>query len=286
MTSEGLMVSSQTVIRRVLRDSGIEEDFAWLDATEWIVEVLDLIDCPKSFVNDLEIVTVSDYKATLPCGYRDMIQCSGSLTGKGWFPMNYSTNTFHPTTDYSKVNKQAGGTNISSYTTWNNIPITIGQPISYDAQGNPVFQFGQYTTYSLDKFSYMPIIPAKESWGTYKLGDGVVHTNFQEGFLYLAFKKYPVDCDGFPLIPDHESFKQALQWHVQYKVDYKKWRMKEIDDKTFQYSEQQRLWYVAQAATKGKMPNLDEMESWKNMLRQPIILDNHHKTGYINLQRR
>lgn len=282
----GVLVSSQTIIRNVIRDSGLEEDIAWLDATEWIVEIMDLIDVPKSFVNDLEIIKVTDYKASLPCGYRQMIQASGSINGSGWFPMNYATNTFHPTTNYTKVNKQAGGTNISTFATWNGQQIDISNPIGYDINGNPLFPLNNFTDYSVSKFEYRHIPPENKNWATYTLGEGLIHTNFKEGYVYMAFNKYPVDCDGYPLIPDNQSFKEALKWGVQQKIDYKKWRMGEITDKVYQYTDQQRDWYVAQAKNSGLMPNMDEMESWKNMLRKFIINDNQHKSGFVNLQKR
>jgi len=42
------------------------------------------------------------------------------------------------------------------------------------------------------------------------------------GYLKIAYKAIYVDEDGLPLIPDMESFKEAIYWYVTMKFLYPK----------------------------------------------------------------
>ena len=130
--------------------SGMEEEIQWTDALEWSVEVLDLIAAPKNYVNSLEIIKVEDYKAKLPCGYKQMIQASGSLNGKAWFPMDYSTNTMHPTKNFANLDNPNvvpnAINNISKLATnfGMNEAVNINNPVAYDANGNPLYNLNDF----------------------------------------------------------------------------------------------------------------------------------------------
>ena len=290
----GKYISSEEIIRRVIRDSGIEGEIPWSDMLEWVVEVLDLIAAPKIWVNALEKIPVVEFKAKLPCGYRNMIQASGSLNGKAWFPMNYSTNTFHPTKQFSQLNNPNvvpnAVNNISRLALWNenNQAVNINNPVAYDANGNPLYNLNDYELYSVPGFLFEVIPGYVKEPATYKLGEDYIFTNqgFKDGYILMAFEKYPFDCNGYPLVPDNEKVKQAVKWYLQLKLDYKAWRMGQITDKVYNKTEQEYMWYVGAAQSSMLMPNLDEMESWKNMLRKFIVPDTAHHNGFTSLSRR
>lgn len=46
---------------------------------------------------------------------------------------------------------------------------------------------------------------------------GVITTTLDEGTLLVAYLGYPVDSDGYALIPDDENVKEAIQHFVLYK---------------------------------------------------------------------
>jgi hypothetical protein len=279
----GKYISSEEIIRRVIRDSGIEGEIPWSDMLEWVVEVLDLIAAPKTWVNTLEIVSVADFKAKLPCGYKNMIQASGSFNGKSWFPMNYSTNTFHPTKQFPQLNNSNivpnAVNNISRLALWNE---------NNQSNGNPLYNINAHELYSVPGFLFEIIPGYTKQPATYKLGEDYIFTNqgFKDGYILMAFQKYPFDCNGYPLVPDNEKVKQAVKWYLQSKLDYKAWRMGQISDKVYSKTEQEYMWYVGAAQSSMLMPNLDEMESWKNMLRKFIVPDTAHHTGFTTSSKR
>lgn len=287
----GKYVSSQEIIRRVIRDSGMEDEIPWTDGLEWSVEALDLIAAPKNYVNSLEIIRVEDYKAKLPCGYKNMIQASGSLNGRAWFPMDYSTSTFHPTSNFAQLDNPSivpnAVNNISRLATTfgMNEAVNINNPVAYDANGNPLYNLNDYELYSVPGFLFEVIAPPVNNIASYKLGENFIFTNqgFKEGYILMAFRKYPFDCNGYPLIPDDEKCKQAVKWYIQNRLDYIGWRKGTVADKVLQKSEQEYCWYVGAAQTSMLMPNYDEMDSWKNMMRKFIVVDNNHDSGFAGM---
>ena len=104
----------------------------------------------------------------------------------------------------------------------------------------------------------------------YKINNGYIYTNFQEGYIELAYTGFVTDEHGFPMIPDDQKFIDAIRWSLIEHIDYKKWRVGEITDKVYNHSEQQRDWYIGAARNKASIPSIGEMEKLKNMFLRSI----------------
>lgn len=98
----------------------------------------------------------------------------------------------------------------------------------------------------------------------YKLMNNMLFTNRESDILYITYKSLPVSATGFPLIPDDEKYRQAVQWFVIERMDYKLWRKGLIADKVYQKSEQERAWYIGAAQSSMIAPDEDEMEVIQN----------------------
>lgn len=120
----------------------------------------------------------------------------------------------------------------------------------------------------------------------YKLDNGYIYTNFETGFLELVYTGFVTDDHGFPMIPDDQRYIEAVRWALIQHLDYRKWRVGEITDKVFQYSEQQRDWYIASARSKANIPTIDKMEAIKNMFLRSIPKVNEHDSyfKYANVE--
>lgn len=99
---------------------------------------------------------------------------------------------------------------------------------------------------------------------TYQLNNNFVFTAFEDGELDIAYFAIPTDDKGFPLIPDNEAVKKALEWEIALKLAYKEWMNDKLTRDKFQYIEQQRNWYVAKAINSNKIPDIAKMEAIKN----------------------
>jgi hypothetical protein len=52
----------------------------------------------------------------------------------------------------------------------------------------------------------------------YKLQGGYIQTSQESMFVKLHYDAYPIDKDGYPLIPDLPEFRESLYWYVVYKM--------------------------------------------------------------------
>lgn len=119
----------------------------------------------------------------------------------------------------------------------------------------------------------------------YKLTDNFIKFNFEEGEVDIAYLAFPTDDDGYLKIPDKDSYIEAITKYLQYKIDYRLWRSDRLSDKVFNKSEQEWLWYIAQAKNSGKMPSMDKMESLKRQYLRLIPVGNRHNGAFTNLNK-
>lgn len=115
---------------------------------------------------------------------------------------------------------------------------------------------------------------------TYKLENGYILPNFENGFLAVSYKAIPVDEDGFPLIPDNIKFKNAIKYHIMWKLAFMKLIQGKISGQAYQIIERDREWYIGQASTGAQMPSMDLMESIKNNWIRLIPKINQHRDGF------
>ena len=120
----------------------------------------------------------------------------------------------------------------------------------------------------------------------YRINNGVIFTDFESGYIELAYKAYPVDSDGFLLVPDDEKLRVAIKYHLIYKIDYRNWRVNPASPgmkALLNDSEQKRDFYVGAARNKAHIPTIDKMESIKNRWISLIPRINEHRNGFATL---
>jgi hypothetical protein len=249
MALNGKLISVNEVINNVLRDNQYKnQQFEVGSFVEWANEACDLIGVPYNLINDYAIIDIENHKGFIPCNLHTLDQAM-VLTKNGVIvPMRGSTSTTHPW----NIN------NINDYPLVNPV-----QPVGFDPDGNPIINFNNYDN-AITK-GLINNLPYTLRDITYNVQGNYIFTSFKDGAQVIMFyKAFPVDQEGYPLIPDDISFKQAVQSYIRLKVDYLLWRRNIIARDVFEYSEREWMWYVGQAKTKALTPNYDMMESWKN----------------------
>lgn len=257
----GNTVSSQDIIRECYRDYKYKYQLPYQDALEWVVDSILLIGAPMALEPVQGKIKISNYRGHLPCDLESIEQAAGSFDGCVPFPMRSNTNTFHPV--FNCKDKQILPTLIAEA----NIAAPITQPIGQDISGNPVYTFQNGNMSMPETITATSQNVAIYNDPTYNVNDGFIFTNFKDGWVFLAYMAFPIDEDGFPLIPDNRRFKEAVKSFIRMKIDYILWRSGELDEKMFNYSEKEWLFYVASASNAAKMPNKDGMFSLMNQLR-------------------
>lgn len=121
---------------------------------------------------------------------------------------------------------------------------------------------------------------------TYKINNGVIFTSFENGYINMQYKAYPIDSEGFLMIPDDEKFRVALKYHIMYKLDFRRWRSNPASSglkALLNDSEQRRDFYVGAARNKAHIPSIDGMEKLKNQWLRSIPKINEHSNGFASL---
>lgn len=278
MSLTGKYISSQEIVRNVLRDNRYSSlELSWSDAIEWSAEALDLIGAKLSYQPKLEAITINDYRGELPCDLHAITQVAGLTPSDIQFEMRHSTNSFHPVFS-TKESTTTTPINSINYTA----------PITTDADGNPAFNFNSQGAFTISKDSIIQTTLSVVG-ASYTLNDNYIFTSFKDTYkVLLAYDAFPIDKDGFPLIPDNIKFKKAVQAYIVMKADYILWRQNDLDERIYNHSEREWLWYVGAAHTAGVMPSVDQLESIKDMAVRLIPRINQHRYGFkfMNIQER
>lgn len=116
----------------------------------------------------------------------------------------------------------------------------------------------------------------------YKLQGQVIYTSIKEGTIELSYQAIPVDSDGYPMVADNSSFREALELYItkkRYKVLFDTGKIK---GDVYNTTCQDYAWAVGQAQTSLIMPTIDELESITNSWNTLIPRVTEHRTGFIN----
>jgi len=115
---------------------------------------------------------------------------------------------------------------------------------------------------------------------TYKLNNNYVFTSFKEGEVVIIYDANPTDSKGFPLIPDNVKYIKACKSYVASKLAFKLAIQNKMNGDILNRIEQDYYFNVAQAMVAGRIPNIDEMESWKNNFLKLTPNINSHSSAF------
>ena len=115
---------------------------------------------------------------------------------------------------------------------------------------------------------------------TYTVQRGVIFTSFPEGYVQMSYKAISTDEEGYPLVPDNEKVKMALEYYILFRYLEPLWMMGKITDKAFQYIDQKKCFYVGGAETSMKLQGPDQLESVMNIINRLIVNKNAFDSFY------
>lgn len=248
-------VSVFEILEKLFRDNGFTDNVNWEDCVVWAGEALDKIGAYPQYIRkvtgDLEnpCLDITNYKAKLPCDFHMLEQIA--VNG---YSAAYAGNTFHHIEDSCMC--------------------TIDHPLESDPS---IFtdNFGNSFT-NLEGGNANGL---KEPY-RYDINDNYITLNVKEGKVCIAYVAIPIDENGYPRIPDNESYKEAITKYITMKLDYILWRNGKISDKVFQHSEREWLWYCGAAKGDGLMPNIDKMEKIKRQFVKLLPNINAHRVFF------
>ena len=101
---------------------------------------------------------------------------------------------------------------------------------------------------------------------TYFIKPGYLVLNRESGYIKLSYDALSLDADGYPIIPDLQSYMEAIYWYVLMKLKYPEYLNGKLGREI--YYDIRRSWnfYRQQAYAESMLPNTtDEMSSIQNI---------------------
>lgn len=219
-------VSFKTIIAKVYRDLGLKDNEDLIsDILEWAAEALEFIGVYNQYESIPTTIEINNYKGEVPCGLIALEQASYNN-----YPIVYNT-----------------GTQLPKHT-------------SLDYKYLTPYSFNQ------EKINNGLLVDTKYKFGngeTFKMSKGWFKTSFETGKLDIVYTSMLLDDDGFPLIPDDTSYKEALYWYINYKITYGQARRGEIAASFYTDAYDKWNWYCNQAGANAMMPDLTTLENIK-----------------------
>lgn len=245
------MVSAKEVIARVIRATGYKLPSTYHDdLLEWLPEGIGYLQMTKSLVTkssgDIDCpdeILVKNYCAPLPCGFITIL----SVEDENGVRLGSSASVRDMT---SPLSDTAGITTarVSSFEV---------NPFQHQTStGLPTDEAGNIPPYYLDGSDIVQV-PTTSGPEYYKIQGNYIQTSFECGFIKMHYLALPTDKEGYPLIPDNQNFKQALEWHVMRRLIGAGYEHKVF---TYQYCDQQFDIYANRARNEVSYPSLNDME--------------------------
>ena len=270
-------VTLDTVLNKVYADQGYDIEVSYGDAAQWAAEAMDLIGVPMAFLDKTATIAISAYRGKLPCDLHDFTM-GGIIDTKTGMPLRANENIAY----LFDRQKFLEDTNLYVSITDDNIDPTVGT-FQIDKNGYPVIPSDVDYIRSRQAENYIyyrPSEPIVSNQDTYTFNNNFIFTSIKNGTLKMQYRAFPVDDNGFPLIPDDTKYIRAVATYITWKIDWKLFRLNKLSKDIVKESEKEWLWAVGSAAGKAQMLTLDEAESFKNMTVRLFPRYNEHLNSF------
>lgn len=287
------LTSVNRVISKVMTDLDLKEgDHRVSDMIEWSGEALEKIGGFPTFINKvmgkdgLPLLQISNYQAKLPCDFHSLIQIGYSTNTTGpFYPMRYATGSF----DYGSTYTEDSSI---SYVAPTSDLVTICMSLynlSYVdalAKINTEPNIRSILTALVSPTTSNSLADGTNTTTdcTYLINGGYVKTNQETGYLMVAYQAIPTDNQGYPMIPDNQSYIEAIYWYITMKLMYPEWVGGRVRDAV--YADAKRSWnfYCKQAYGNAMMPNgAEQMETIKNTWHRLVEEFNEHDSFFSTM---
>lgn len=287
-------VSVKRVIAKVFTDLDLKEgDHRVSDMIEWAGEAVKKIGAFPALSTKitgkggLPVLPILDYQTKLPCDVTTINQVAYSTNEAGpFYPMTYAAGSFD-----SKIPNL-------------DMDVDATPPADLLIADLAIALYGDTYAQALDRIntypnireqltallanSSQPAIPGRDNVSlsdpyTYVISGNYIKTNLRTGYLMVSYQAIPVDQEGYPMIPDDESFEEAIYWYINMKLTYPEWKMGRVRDVVYYDAKSSWNFYRKQAYASALMPNVDQLEAIKNAWVRLVPEINEHDTFFSNL---
>ena len=289
------MISSNTVIAKVIADLQLQEsDIRITDIREWCMEAILKIGAIQQYEHKVAILPIECHQVALPCDLYKLGQVAFSFcNGGGWLPMRKATssfgvfhdrecsnepcmlipdtamfplvkNMFNLNTDREALDKLNEDTNLRQTLSILLNQWTVGTVNGKFVPGVVDHRDGTMFSNELQ----------------YTTKPGYINTCMPRGFVKISYYAIYTDEDSMPMIPDLESYKEAIYWYVTMKLMYPKKLKGQISQGDYYDIRNSYNFYRKQAYAEAMMPTVDDLETINNIWTKLYPEINDHSTFF------
>lgn len=224
--------SSRVIIAKVFRDLKLQNAHWIGDSVEWIGEALEAIGSVAQMIQNTKIAKTSSYKTPLPTNLAVLEEVR-----YGRFTDTKTPENPPKLEDFTEIMAYGGSSLhpslIDQYNTRKGVNLTSEE--------------------------------------TFFIKGKMVQVSFQEDWVAFVYKSFALDKDGYPMVPDHYSYSQALYWYIVMKMleggmEHPAGRQ-QIN---WQVAEDRWQYYCGQARNRSKMPDIAKyrrfMQGWTRLI--------------------
>ena len=274
------MISSASVVAKVIADLDLKEDQIRItDIREWIMEGILKIGAVQQYEHKVAILPIECHQVALPCDLYKLGQVAFSFcNGGGWLPMRKATSSFGvfhdrecsnepcmliPDTAIFPLVKNMFNLNTDREALEKlNEDTNLRQTLS--------ILLNQWTVGTVNGKFVPGVVDHKD--GTmfsnelqYTTKPGYINTCMPRGFVKISYYAIYTDEDSMPMIPDLESYKEAIYWYVTMKLMYPKKLKGQISQGDYYDIRNSYNFYRKQAYAEAMMPTVDDLETISNI---------------------
>ena len=292
-------VSVKRVIAKVFTDLDLKEgDHRVTDMIEWAGEAVKKIGAFPVLSTKITgkggrpLLEITNYQARLPVDLTSINQVAYSTTLTGpFYPMTYAAGSFDAGVPNTSIPSAEGETDVVR----DRPIIDLAMSLYGDTYVEALDRINTYPNIreQLSALLYNVTFPASSRDTTtlsdpytYVLVGDYIKTNLRTGYLMISYQAVPVDDDGYPMIPDDESFEEAIYWYINMKLTYPEWKLGRVRDAVYYDAKSSWNFYRKQAYASALMPNVDQLESIKNAWLRLVPEIDEHNTFFSNLNNR
>lgn len=274
------MISSASVVAKVIADLDLKEDQIRItDIREWIMEGILKIGAVQQYEHKVAILPIECHQVALPCDLYKLGQVAFSFcNGGGWLPMRKATSSFGvfhdrecsnepcmliPDTAMFPLVKNMFNLNTEREALEKlNEDTNLRQTLS--------ILLNQWTVGTVNGKFVPGVVDHRD--GTmfsnelqYTTKPGYINTCMPRGFVKISYYAIYTDEDSMPMIPDLESYKEAIYWYVTMKLMYPKKLKGQISQGDYYDIRNSYNFYRKQAYAEAMMPTVDDLETISNI---------------------
>lgn len=273
--------SSKAIIRKVFRDLNPSSDNWIEDAIEWIGEALEHIGAAAQLEKKLCLVHINDFKGVLPADlyYVNQVSVNSSVNPSIATELDdllakvddiYYLLENNPAQDLTYQLRDFNSRILVLENIYTSAETGL-VPLSYCTTNFP--QNIDCPNCSNTITNYRDCYYLESDW---------VKTSFQKGKVCLSYMAFPTDDEGYPLVPDDISFKEAMFWYIHKKIllSGESITNNGVD---YLFADQQWKYYCTQARNAANYPDIGRMESFMNQWVRLIPNINRYDEGFDTL---